>query len=64
MGGQYAAALAWALPRRVTRVAIIAGALPLTEPGAFTRLSQRVPWLVKPCFSAMALAALARPSHS
>jgi pimeloyl-ACP methyl ester carboxylesterase len=72
MGGQYAAALAWALPERVKRVAIIAGALPLTEPGVFarlpafdrvyTRLSQRAPWLVKPCFSAMALAAQATPT--
>ncbi|WP_179472295.1 alpha/beta fold hydrolase [Mycolicibacterium vinylchloridicum] len=71
MGGQYAAALAWALPERAKRVAIIAGALPLTEPGVFaqlpafdriyTRLSQRAPWLVKPCFSAMALAARATP---
>src|SRR5262245_46760084 len=30
MGGQYAAAVARALPHRVTRVAIIAGPLPLT----------------------------------
>jgi pimeloyl-ACP methyl ester carboxylesterase len=72
MGGQYAAALAWALPERVNRVAIIAGALPLTEPGVFaqlpafdrmyTRLSQRAPWLVKPCFGAMALAARTAPA--
>ena len=55
MGGQYAAALGHALPQRATRVAIIAGALPLTEPGVFdelpimdrvlTRMSQRVPRL-------------------
>lgn len=72
MGGQYAAALAWALPDRVKRVAIIAGALPLTEPGVFarlpafdriyTRLSQRAPRLVKPCFSAMALGARTAPT--
>ena len=72
MGGQYAAALAWSLPERVKRVAIIAGALPLTEPGVFaglpafdrvyTRLSQRASWLVKPCFAAMALAARGAPT--
>ena len=72
MGGQYAAALAWALPDRVKRVAIVAGALPLTEPGVFaqlpafdriyTRLSQRTPRLVKPCFSAMALGARTAPT--
>lgn len=71
MGGQYAAALAWALPNRVKRVAIIAGALPLTEPGvfaqlpafdrAYTRLSQRAPWLLKPCFSVMALGVRTAP---
>jgi len=72
MGGQYAAALAWALPERVGRVAIIAGALPLTEPGVFaqlpafdrlyTRLSQRAPWLLKPCFRAMALGVRTAPN--
>jgi pimeloyl-ACP methyl ester carboxylesterase len=72
MGGQYAAGLAWALPQRVKRVAIIAGALPLTEPAVFaglplfdrvyTRLSQQAPWLVKPCFAAMALAARSAPA--
>lgn len=72
MGGQYAAAVAWALPERVRRVAIIAGALPLTEPGVFeqlpafdriyTRLSLRAPSLVKPCFAAMALAARRAPA--
>ncbi|WP_445170286.1 alpha/beta fold hydrolase [Mycolicibacterium sp. Dal123E01] len=72
MGGQYAAALAWALPERVKRAAIIAGVLPLTEPGvfaqlpgfdrAYTRLSQRAPWTVKPCFTAMALAARTAPA--
>jgi pimeloyl-ACP methyl ester carboxylesterase len=53
MGGQYAAAVGYAMPSRVARVAIIAGALPLTETGVFaqlpaidrnyTRLSQVVP---------------------
>ena len=53
MGGQYAAAVGYAMPSRVARVAIIAGALPLTEPGVFaqlptidrnyTRLSQVMP---------------------
>ena len=38
MGGQYAAAVGRALSHRVTRVAIIAGALPLTEPAAFDEL--------------------------
>lgn len=60
MGGQYAAALAYWLPERVSRVAIIAGALPLTEPGVFqqlptmdrvfTRLSQRAPLAARASF--------------
>lgn len=72
MGGQYAAALARALPERVRRVAIIAGALPLTEPGVFaqlptfdriyTRSSLRAPWLVTPCFATMALIARRAPA--
>jgi pimeloyl-ACP methyl ester carboxylesterase len=72
MGGQYAAALGWALSGRVTRLAIIAGALPLTEPGvfaqlpgldrAYTRLAQRASWLVKPGISAMGLAARSAPA--
>ena len=33
LGGQYAAAVGYALSSRVTRVAIIAGAIPLIEPG-------------------------------
>ncbi len=63
MGGQYAAAVGYLLPPRVTRVAIIAGALPLTEHGVFeqlplmdrvyTRLSQRAPSLALGCFRAM-----------
>ncbi|KAA0109486.1 alpha/beta fold hydrolase [Mycolicibacterium sp. P1-5] len=71
MGGQYAAALAWALPERVRRVAIVAGALPLNEPGVFaqlpafdriyTRLSMRAPSLVTPCFATMALVARRAP---
>ena len=71
MGGQYAAALGHALGHRVTRVAIIAGALPLTDPGAYaelplmdrvyTQMSQRVPWLARQCFGAMRLAAQHTP---
>ncbi len=72
MGGQYAAALGHALPRRVTRVAIIAGALPLNEPDvfdelpaidrAYTVLSERAPWVARPCFRAMGLAARWAPN--
>ncbi|MBE1546042.1 pimeloyl-ACP methyl ester carboxylesterase [Mycobacterium sp. OAS707] len=72
MGGQYAAAVGHALPNRVTRVAIIAGALPLTEPGVFdelpamdrtlTRLSQRAPWLAAQWFRIMGFAAGAAPT--
>jgi len=72
MGGQYAAALAVAMPARVTRLAIIAGALPLTEPGvfarlpvmdrAYTRLSQRSPSLARMCFRTMGFTARAAPS--
>ena len=72
MGGQYAAALAAAMPDRVTRLAIIAGALPLTEPGvfaqlplmdrAYTRLSQRSPWLARMCFRTMAFTAKGAPT--
>jgi pimeloyl-ACP methyl ester carboxylesterase len=62
MGGQYAAALGYAVAPRVTRIAIIAGALPLTEPGVFadlpamdrflTRVSERTPWLARLVFRA------------
>jgi pimeloyl-ACP methyl ester carboxylesterase len=72
MGGQYAATLGHAMPSRVTRVAIIAGALPLTEPGvfaqlplfdrAYTRLSQRAPWVARQCFRTMALMARSAPT--
>lgn len=72
MGGQYAAAVGHALPHRVTRVAIIAGALPLTEPGVFaelpamdrflTRMSQRAPWLAQQWFRMMRLAARIAPT--
>ena len=65
LGGQYAAALGYALSSRVTRVAIIAGALPLTEPGMFgqlptidrlySELSRRAPWLARQCFRAMTI---------
>jgi pimeloyl-ACP methyl ester carboxylesterase len=72
MGGQYAAAVGHQLRQRVTRVAIIAGALPLTEPGVFdelptmdrvlTRASARVPWVAAQWFRAMRLAAAAAPT--
>jgi len=71
MGGQYAAAVGAALRPRVTRVAIIAGALPLTEVGVFeqlpgmprvlTRLSQRMPVIARLFFAAMGLTARAFP---
>jgi pimeloyl-ACP methyl ester carboxylesterase len=71
MGGQYAAAVGYALRSQVTRVAIIAGALPLDEPGVFaelpqvdrtyTRLSQRAPWLARLCFRTMSCVAGAAP---
>ncbi len=72
MGGQYAAAVGHALHHRVTRVAIIAGALPLTEPGVFdelpamdrylTRTSQRAPWLAAQWFRVMRFAAGVAPT--
>ena len=71
LGGQYAAAVGYALPRRVTRAAIIAGAIPLTEPGAFDRLpaidrnyirmSRHAPWAARLCFRAMGLGAKHAP---
>ena len=55
----------------MTRVAIIAGALPLTDPGVYeelpmmdrvyTRMSQKVPWLARQCFGAMRFAAQRTP---
>jgi pimeloyl-ACP methyl ester carboxylesterase len=72
MGGQYAAAVGHALPHRVTRVAIIAGALPLTEPGVFdelpamdrvlTRAAVRTPWLAAQWFRVMRFVAGAAPT--
>ena len=71
LGGQYAAAVGYALPPRVTRAAIIAGCLPLTESGVFeqlptidrtyVRLSRRVQWGARLCFRAMRLAANRAP---
>ncbi len=71
MGGPYAAAVGYALRSLVSRVAIIAGAIPLDEPGAFgqlpmvdrvyTRLSQRWPWAARQCFRTMAFVAGAGP---
>ena len=72
MGGQYALALGYALHAAVTRVAVVAGGLPLTEPGRFAlmppvdrnfiRMSQRVPWLARQCLGFMGLAARYTPS--
>jgi len=72
MGGQYAAAAGHALRHRVTRVAIIAGALPLTEPGVFdelpamdrmlTRMSQRAPWPAQQWFRMQRFAARTVPT--
>jgi pimeloyl-ACP methyl ester carboxylesterase len=66
MGGQYAAAAGHALSPRVMRVAIVAGALPLTESGVFdqlpamdrylTRMSEDAPWLAQQWFRIMGLA--------
>ncbi len=71
MGGQYAAAVGYALPMRVTRVAIIAGALPLTEPGVFAGLpvidrvgvglSRHAPWLARQCFRVAGFTAACAP---
>ncbi len=71
LGGQYAAAVGYALSARVTRIAIIAGALPLNEPGVFddlpmidrvfSGLSRRAPWLARQCFRAMRFAAVCTP---
>lgn len=72
MGGQYAASVGYVLHQRVTRLAIIAGAVPLTEPGVFdelptmdrvyTRLSQRAPWLARMGFRSTALLARYAPT--
>jgi pimeloyl-ACP methyl ester carboxylesterase len=72
MGGQYAAAVGHAMPHRVTRLAIIAGALPLTDPGVFdelptmdrvlTGMSRRAPWLAAQWFRFMRIAAGAAPT--
>lgn len=66
MGGQYAAAIGRALRHSVTRVAIVAGALPLTGSGVFaqlpamdrylTRMSERAPWLARQWFRILGLA--------
>lgn len=71
LGGQYAAAVSYALPQRVTRAVIIAGSLPLSDSGAFKRLptidrtyirlSRQAPWCARLCFRAMRLAANRTP---
>lgn len=72
LGGQYAAALGCVLPARITRVAIVAGMVPLTEPGAFDglptidrtyiKLSAHAPWLARQCFYGMGFAAMCAPA--
>jgi pimeloyl-ACP methyl ester carboxylesterase len=71
MGGQYAAACAFALADRVTRAAIVAGCPPLDGAARFvelnrmdttlTTLSRRVPWLARPIFATMGQVALRFP---
>jgi len=71
MGGQYALAVGSRVASRVTSVAVIAGALPLTESGvfaqlpagdrAFTRLSQHAPLVARSCFRVMGAVALRAP---
>lgn len=72
MGGQYALAVGHALRHRVSRVAVVAGALPLTEAGVFdelptmdrflTGLSQRAPWMARQWFRVTRLAARTAPT--
>jgi pimeloyl-ACP methyl ester carboxylesterase len=73
MGGQYAAAVGHALRHRVSRVAIIAGALPLAESHVFaelpamdrflTRMSQRAPWPARQWFRMMRFVACVAPTR-
>lgn len=72
MGGQYALALGYALPAAVTRVAVLAGALPITDSTLFAqmpridrlniRMSQRAPWLARVCLRSMGFLARLAPS--
>jgi pimeloyl-ACP methyl ester carboxylesterase len=71
LGGQFALAVGYAVPG-VRRVAVIAGGLPLTEPGRFgemplidrvyLRMSQWTPWLARQSFRSMGLAARIAPN--
>ncbi len=71
MGGQYALACSYALGDRVTRTAVVAGALPLEDPATFaelnrtdrrlTRLSQRRPALARCAFAVMGTVARRAP---
>ena len=71
LGGQYAAALGYALSPRVSRIAIIAGVVPLTESRVFdglptidrvfSRLSGRAPWVARHCFRTVRGAAASAP---
>ncbi|QCQ93845.1 alpha/beta fold hydrolase [Rhodococcus sp. SGAir0479] len=73
MGGQYAAALGYALAARIRRVAIVAGALPLTEDGVISRLagfdrwhtymSLHCPALATGWFRAMSVVARSMPGQ-
>ncbi|GGF40133.1 alpha/beta fold hydrolase [Subtercola lobariae] len=70
-GGQYALAAGYALPSRVDRVAVIAGALPLDDPSAFgelnatdrrlSGLSRRAPLLARGYFATSRILAGASP---
>jgi len=72
MGGQYALALGYALRSSVTRVAVIAGGLPLADSDLFKqmplidrvyiRMSQQTPWLARLCLRSMGLVARGAPS--
>ncbi|WP_430332748.1 alpha/beta fold hydrolase [Rhodococcus sp. ACT016] len=73
MGGQYAAGLGYALASRTSRVAIVAGALPLAEEGAIARLgamdrwctqiSRRCPSLASGWFRGMGLLSRSMPKQ-
>ncbi|CAM3136638.1 alpha/beta hydrolase [Prescottella defluvii] len=73
MGGQYAAGLGYALGPRISRVAIVSGALPLAEDDAISRLgamdrwctclSQRSPRLATGWFHGMSLLSRSMPKR-
>ncbi|WP_305095259.1 alpha/beta fold hydrolase [Prescottella sp. R16] len=71
MGGQYAAGLGYALAPRISRVAIVAGTLPLTEDGVvqdlcgfdrwYTRMARDHPRIATGWFRALSVAARSAP---